>query len=91
MITAEALFKHLAEGFPVGMVSPLRPVVRFADGKPVHHGHVARADGAWRVYIFADPNDPTGGNSHFRQLASSSSRTPLRSTGTRRPVPTLTP
>ena len=67
MITAEALFHHLAEGFPVGMRFHSARVVRFADGKPVHLGHVARADGAWRVYISADPNDPTG-NSHFRQL-----------------------
>src|SRR6476469_8230377 len=68
MITAEALFQHLAEGFPVGMRFHSARVVRLADGKPVHLGHAARADGAWRVYIFADPNDPTGENSHFRQL-----------------------
>jgi len=68
MITAEALFQHLAEGFPVGMRFHSARVVRLADGKPVHLGHVARADGAWRVYIFADRNDPTGENSHFRQL-----------------------
>jgi phenol 2-monooxygenase len=44
------------------------PVVRLADAKPVHLGHVARADGAWRLYVFADRNDPTTGNSHFREL-----------------------
>ena len=30
------------------------PVVRLADAKPLHRGHVARADGAWRIYVFAD-------------------------------------
>ena len=30
------------------------PVVRLADAKPVHLGHAARADGAWRLYAFAD-------------------------------------
>ena len=30
------------------------PVVRLADAKPMHLGHVARADGAWRIYAFAD-------------------------------------
>ena len=30
------------------------PVVRVADAKPMHLGHVARADGAWRIYAFAD-------------------------------------
>ncbi|MFL5280973.1 MAG: FAD-binding monooxygenase [Rhodopila sp.] len=68
MITAEALFQHLAEGFPVGMRFHSAPVVRLADAKPVHLGHVARADGAWRVYIFADRNDPTSRHSHFQEL-----------------------
>jgi len=68
MITAEAMFEHLAEGFPVGMRFHSAPVVRLADAKPVHLGHVARADGAWRIYIFADQNDPTGGNSRAREL-----------------------
>ena len=54
MITAEPLFEHLAEGFPVGMRFHSAPVVRLADAKPVHLGHVARADGAWRLYVFAD-------------------------------------
>jgi phenol 2-monooxygenase (NADPH) len=56
MITAEPLFEHLAEGFPVGMRFHSAPVVRVADGKPVHLGHAARADGAWRLYVFADRN-----------------------------------
>ncbi len=68
MITADAMFQHLAEGFPVGMRFHSAPVVRLADAKPVHLGHVARADGAWRLYIFADRNDPTARNSHFREL-----------------------
>src|SRR5258707_13776199 len=33
---------------------PSAPVVRLADAKPVHLGHAARADGAWRIYAFAD-------------------------------------
>ena len=68
MITAEAMFEHLAEGFPVGMRFHSAPVVRLVDAKPVHLGHVARADGAWRVYLFADRNDPTGGSSRAREL-----------------------
>ena len=34
------------------------PVVRLADAKPMQLGHVARADGAWRLYAFADREDP---------------------------------
>jgi phenol 2-monooxygenase len=68
MITAEAMFQHLAEGLPVGMRFHSAPVVRLADARPVHLGHVARADGAWRVYIFADQNNPMGGSSQAREL-----------------------
>jgi phenol 2-monooxygenase (NADPH) len=68
MITAEATFRHLAEGFPIGMRFHSAPVIRLADAKPVHLGHVARADGAWRVYIFADKSDPTAGSSRARAL-----------------------
>ncbi|MBV8592406.1 MAG: FAD-binding monooxygenase [Acetobacteraceae bacterium] len=68
MITAEAIFQHLAEGFPVGMRFHSAPVIRLADARRVHLGHTARADGAWRVYIFADRNDPATRGSHFREL-----------------------
>jgi len=68
MITAEAMFQHLAEGFPVGMRFHSAPVVRLADAKPVHLGHLAQADGAWRVYVFADQNDPASRNSRAREL-----------------------
>jgi phenol 2-monooxygenase len=53
-ITAEPEFQHLADGFPVGMRFHSAPVVRLADAKPVQLGHAARADGAWRLYLFAD-------------------------------------
>jgi phenol 2-monooxygenase (NADPH) len=68
MITAEATSQHLAEGFPVGMRFHSAPVVRLADAKPVHLGHVARADGAWRIYVFADRDDPTVADSRLRKL-----------------------
>jgi phenol 2-monooxygenase (NADPH) len=68
MITAEAPLQHLAEGFPVGMRFHSAPVIRLADAKPVHLGHAARADGAWRIYIFADQPDPASAGSGARQL-----------------------
>jgi phenol 2-monooxygenase (NADPH) len=54
MITAEPTHQHLAEGFPIGMRFHSAPVIRLADAKPVQLGHAARADGAWRIYLFAD-------------------------------------
>ena len=40
--------------FTIGMRFHSAPVVRVADAKPVQLGHAARADGAWRIYAFAD-------------------------------------
>jgi phenol 2-monooxygenase len=79
MITADAGFQPLAEGFPVGMRFHSAPVIRLADGKPVHLGHVARADGAWRLYIFADRTDPTAAGSATWELCEflGSDRSPL--------------
>ncbi len=54
LITAEPTHQHLAEGFPIGMRFHSAPVIRVADAKPVQLGHAARADGAWRIYVFAD-------------------------------------
>jgi phenol 2-monooxygenase (NADPH) len=68
MITAEATFQHLADGFPVGMRFHSAPVVRLADAKPVHLGHVARADGAWRLFVFADQSDPAAPGGRLREL-----------------------
>jgi phenol 2-monooxygenase len=54
VLTAEATHQALAKGFTVGMRFHSAPVVRLADAKPVQLGHAARADGAWRIYAFAD-------------------------------------
>jgi phenol 2-monooxygenase (NADPH) len=68
MITAQPTFQHLADGFPIGMRFHSAPVIRLADAKPLHLGHVARADGAWRIYIFGDRQDPAGKQSRVREL-----------------------
>ncbi|MFW3168801.1 FAD-binding monooxygenase [Geodermatophilus sp. CPCC 206100] len=68
LITAEATHQHLARGFPIGERFHSAPVVRLADAKAVHLGHVARADGRWRLYAFADPADPRDQASRLRGL-----------------------
>ncbi|MDP9392705.1 MAG: FAD-binding monooxygenase [Actinomycetota bacterium] len=68
MITGRALSQHLATGFPVGMRFHSAPVIRLSDAKPVQLGHAARADGAWRLYVFADQADPAGPDSGARAL-----------------------
>ena len=63
-LTAEGMHQDLAKGYPIGMRFHSAPVVRLADAKPVQLGHAARADGAWRIYAFAD-----AGAKRLRELA----------------------
>ncbi len=53
-LTADATHQALAKGLTIGMRFHSGPVIRLADAKPVQLGHVARADGAFRLYAFAD-------------------------------------
>jgi len=53
-LTAPATHQHLAKGFTIGMRFHSAPVVRVSDAKPMQLGHVVRADGAWRIFAFAD-------------------------------------
>jgi phenol 2-monooxygenase len=53
-LTAAATHQALAQGFTIGMRFHSAPVVRVADAKSMQLGHAARADGAWRIYAFAD-------------------------------------
>ena len=80
LITGEATYQQLAEGFPVGTRFHSARVIRLADARRVHLGHAARADGAWRLYIFADGLDPAGAGSHARSLCEflDSDASPLR-------------
>ena len=80
VITAQATRLHLAEGFPVGMRFHSAPVIRLADAKRMHLGHAARADGAWRLYIFGDALNPTDRRSQIYGLCEflDSDASPLR-------------
>lgn len=68
MITAEPEFQHLADGFQIGTRFHSARVIRVADAKPLHLGHVHRADGAWRIYVFANRDDPTLASSRTHAL-----------------------
>jgi phenol 2-monooxygenase (NADPH) len=76
VLTAEATHQALAKGYPIGMRFHSAPVVRLADAKPMQLGHAARADGAWRIYAFADAS-----GKRLRELAAflaESSKSPIR-------------
>lgn len=51
--------QSLAAGLLVGARFHSAPVIRLADAKPMQLGHVMRADGRWRVILFA-PGGDTG-------------------------------
>lgn len=53
LVCGDATHQHLAQGFVVGTRFHSAPVLRVADAKPMHLGHVAQADGRWRLYAFA--------------------------------------
>jgi phenol 2-monooxygenase len=54
LIVGEAAHQHLAPGFPIGKRFKSPQVVRVCDAIPTYIGHHARADGRWRIYVFAD-------------------------------------
>jgi phenol 2-monooxygenase (NADPH) len=68
IITAEPSYQHLAGGFLIGKRFHSAPVIRLADAKPVQLGHVAKADGRWRIFAFAGAGDPAASNSAIRAL-----------------------
>ncbi|MGH9043572.1 MAG: FAD-dependent monooxygenase [Acidimicrobiales bacterium] len=58
VLIAQAIHQKLAPGFPIGKRFKSSPVVRVCDTNPVQLGHQARADGRWRIYVFADAASP---------------------------------
>jgi phenol 2-monooxygenase (NADPH) len=68
IITGEPSHQHLATGLLIGKRFHSVPVIRLADAKPVHLGHVARADGRWRIFAFAGAGKPAASNSAIAAL-----------------------
>jgi len=85
LLTAEPDHQHLAKGFVIGTRFHSAPVIRLADAKPVHLGHVAKADGRFRIFVFAGRGDPAASNSLVRALCD------FLSAGPRSPVQRYTP
>jgi phenol 2-monooxygenase (NADPH) len=68
IITGEASHQHLAPGFVIGTRFHSAPVIRLADAKPMHLGHVVKADGRWRIFIFAPAAAPAEAGASVRAL-----------------------
>ncbi|MGQ7244967.1 FAD-dependent monooxygenase [Salinicola sp. V024] len=81
LISAELTHQRLARGFEIGMRFHSAPVVRLADAKPMHLGHVIDADGRWRLFAFAGAGNPTATDSRLRALCdflAESPQSPIR-------------
>lgn len=68
IITGRSTHQHMAEGFDIGMRFHSAPVIRLADARPMHLGHVIKADGRWRLFAFADRQDPVDASSGLASL-----------------------
>ena len=67
ILTGESIYQRLAEGFVVGKRFHSAPVIRLADAKPTHLGHVVKADGRFRIFAFAGASNPAS-SCAIRQL-----------------------
>lgn len=68
LITGEPVWQRLAQGLMVGMRFHSAPVIRLADAKPLHLGHTVKADGRWRLFVFAGSDDRGAAASVVRAL-----------------------
>jgi phenol 2-monooxygenase len=68
ILTGEPGYQHLASGVVIGKRFHSAPVIRLSDAKPLHLGHTAKADGRFRVFAFADAEDPAAPGSAIRAL-----------------------
>lgn len=72
LTSGDMRFQRLARGYNIGMRFQSVQVLRVADAKPIHLGHVMNADGRWRIIIFGDdtPDCPTSQTSPVWKLCS---------------------
>lgn len=68
ILTAEPAYQGLAQGLSIGMRFHSAPAIRLADAKPIELGHVLKADGRWRLMLFACAEDPTSPGSGVVRL-----------------------
>lgn len=68
-LTAEPAYQHLATGEEIGRRFHSAPVVRVADAMQMQLGHVAEADGRWRIYAFGGRNDTSAPGWAIHRLA----------------------
>tara|TARA_B100000768_G_scaffold56215_1_gene54696 strand:- start:236 stop:2167 length:1932 start_codon:yes stop_codon:yes gene_type:complete len=61
-------YQPLACGFKIGQRFHSAEATRVADGRPQHLGHLNKADGRWRIFIFGNRQNPMDTNSDSHKL-----------------------
>lgn len=79
MLVGDGAHQRLATGYPIGKRFKSAVVRRVCDGNDVHLGHLATADGRWRIYVFA-PTDADGRLTAFADWMTGSASSPLAAT-----------
>lgn len=69
LLTAPGTHQALASGLIIGKRFHSAPVVRLADAMQMQLGHIADADGRWRLYAFAGSGDSSTPGSAIHALA----------------------
>ena len=73
--------QNLAPGFKIGQRFFSAKATRIADGRSQHLGHLVKADGRWRIFLFAgpeNPNDPTSAAYQFVDFLARSDASPVQ-------------
>lgn len=68
LLTGPAAYQYLATGFDIGKRFHSAPVVRLADAKPMHLGHVVEVDARFRMFVFAPQGDTATNGSAVANL-----------------------
>jgi len=60
--------QNLATGFNIGQRFHSAEAIRVADGRREHLGHLNKADGRWRIFIFGNKQNPVESSSYSYKL-----------------------
>jgi phenol 2-monooxygenase len=81
MLIGPNTHQALATGYPIGKRFRSAVVRRVCDGNDLHLGHLASADGRWRIYVFAaDAADSEAHLATFAEWLEQSPDSPLAAT-----------
>ncbi|BBB25691.1 FAD-dependent monooxygenase [Amphritea japonica] len=73
--------QQLASGFKIGQRFHSAEATRVADGRSQHLGHLVKADGRWRIFLFGDtqaPTDPSSAAYQFIDFLANDESSPVQ-------------